>query len=162
MKAPMGEMVLVTASESFVVLQGKVIPMPGSNRDEMLNSLHREAWVAAQHADDPAWTFSAQGSEKAGEVQAGVLDVSGGGIQVRWLVDPRNGHILRSQFMAPSRSGPATQVIDYSDWKAVDGITVPFRAEVTTNGEHSATVVIQSYEINPAMDPKLFEKPEKK
>ena len=161
MKAPMGEMVLVTASESFVTMQGNVIPMPGSNRDEMQNSLHREAWLIAQHADDPAYTFSAQGTEKAGDVQAAVLDVSGGGIQVRWLIDPKSGHILRSQFQASSRMGPATQVIDYSEWKAVDGITVPFHAEVTTNGEHSATVVIQSCEFNPTIDPKLFDKPQK-
>jgi len=161
MKAPMGEMVLVTAAESFVTMQGNVIPMPGSNRDEMQNSLHREAWMIAQHADDPAYTFTAQGGEKVGDIQAAALDVSGGGIQVHWLIDPQTGHILRSQFQAASRSGPATQVIEYSEWKAVDGITVPFHAEATTNGEHSATVVIHSYEFNPTIDPKLFDKPQK-
>jgi hypothetical protein len=95
-------------------------------------------------------------------VTASVLDVSAGSVQVRWFVDPKTGHIVRSQYQANSRSGPATQVIDYSDWKVVDGFTVPFHAEATTNGEHSATVVINSYEFNPVIDPKLFDKPEKK
>jgi len=162
MTTPMGEAVLVAAGESFIAAGANVFPMPASTRDEMMNGMRREAWQIAQHADDPAYVFSAQGSEKIGDLQAAVLDVSAGTMQLRWYIDPKTGHVLRSQYQASSRSGPATQVIDYSEWKAVDGLTVPFHAEITTNGEHAGSVIINSYEINPAVDPKLFDKPEKK
>ena len=147
---------------AFVVIGGNTRPLPSSNRDEILNQLHRDPWNVAQHADDPQYTFSAQASEKVGDVQAGVLDVRAGALQVRWFVDPATGHILRSQFQANAQSGPVTQVIEYSDWKAVDGITLPFKAQVLTNGEQSATVTITGYEINPNVDPKTLEKPGEK
>ena len=51
------------------------------------------------------------------------------------------------------------RVIDYSDWRPVDGLTVPFQRSVTEDGQPSATEQIQSYEINPPIDAKLFEKP---
>lgn len=160
LKTGMGEFTLVvTPQESFVVLGGAARPLPASNRDDVMNQLRRDAWNVAQHADDAQYVFSAGGSEKIGEIQAAILDVHASGVQVRWYVDPKSGHILRAQFQANSPSGPATQVIDYSDWKAVDGVNLPFKAQVLTNGEVSATVTITGYEINPVVDPKVFVKP---
>ena len=163
LKTPMAEFTLVvTPQESFVVIGGAPRPLPASSRDEVWNQLHRDPWNVAQHAEDPQYVFSAEGSEKVGDVQASILDVHAGAVQVRWFVDPKTGHILRSQFQASTPSGPATQVIEYSDWKAVDGVTLPFKAQVLTNGESSATITMTGYEINPVVDPKLFEKPGEK
>ena len=161
-KTQMGEAVMVAAQESFLMLGGNVVAMPASRHDEMIAGMHREAWSVAQHADDPEYTFSAQGTEKVGDIEAAVLDINGGKFQVRWFIDPKSGRILRSKYTATSQSGPATQQIDYSDWKTVDGITVPFHAEVTTNGKPGGTVVFDAWEFNPAVDQKLFDKPEKK
>jgi zinc protease len=164
MNTPGGELLLVIGpQESFMQMaaMGGVRPMPSSQRDDSLKGLRRNLWDVAQHADDPQYSFSARGTEKVGEVQASVLEIRGGGQQWRWYVDPQTGHILRAQYEGSGPTGPDTQSVDYSDWKAVDGITFPFHQEITVNGQPSATIVTSGYELNPTIDPKFFQKPEK-
>ena len=133
--------------------------MPSSQKEDQLKGLRRELWFIAQHADDPEFAFSAQGKEKVGDAETSILDISGGGQQLRWFVDPKSGHVLRSQFQGSTPAGPATQVADFSDWKTVDGLSLPFHVEISSNGQPSATVAVSSYEFNPAVDAAIFEKP---
>jgi zinc protease len=165
MITPGGEMIMVAAPQnSFMSMaaMGGVRPMPPSQRDDSINSLRRNIWSVAQHANDSQYVFSAQGTEKIGDVQAAVLDIRGDGQQWRWYIDPQTGHVLRSQYEGSGPDGPATRIVDYSNWKAVNGIMLPFHEEVTNNGKPSATIEVGSYELNPTVDPKIFEKPVEK
>jgi zinc protease len=164
MTTPGGDMVLVVTPQDSFMQMGPMgtQPMPTSQRDDSLQSLHRNVWYLAQHMHDPGYTFSTAGTEKVGDVQAAVLDINGGGQQWRWYVDPQSGHVLRAQYEATGPTGPATRIVDFSEWKPVDGITVPFHEEVAVNGQPSATIAISSYEFNPTVDPKIFEKPPEK
>jgi hypothetical protein len=49
-------------------------------------------------------------------------------------------------------------VVDYSDWRLVNGIYVSFRRHTVEAGNAMDTT-INNYEVNPAIDPKLFEAP---
>jgi hypothetical protein len=77
-------------------------------------------------------------------------------------VDPQTGHILRAQFQAHSPQGPATDVVDLSDWKTVEGVTMPFHQEITSNGTPAMSITVTDLQLNPPVDPKLFEKPAEK
>ena len=55
--------------------------------------------------------------------------------------------------------GPAEQVVDYSEWKDVEGMTLPFKLSIKQGGNHAGAGDIQELQINSAADPKLFEKP---
>lgn len=161
---PQGEMVMVASpSESFMSFGPMgVRPLPASQKEDSLNSLQRELWFIAQHADDPQYTFTAKGKENVDGVEAAVLEIHTGAQQLRWFVDPATGHIVRAEFQGNSAQGPAMQIIDLSDWKTVDGLSLPFHSEVTSNGAPAASVTITSVEVNPAVDPKMFEKPVEK
>jgi len=161
MNLPNGELIIVaTGQAGFMAMVGAGSrDLPASQRDERIKGLRREVWYIAQHADDPQFAVSAQGKEKVGDTEAAVLDISAGGEQVRWFVDTKTGRILRATFQAVSATGPATQVEDYSDWKAVEGLNLPFHVEISANGKPSASVAVSSYEINPTVDAKIFEKP---
>ncbi|MGE5324849.1 MAG: M16 family metallopeptidase [Actinomycetota bacterium] len=158
---PQGQMVVVASpKDSFMSLGPMgVRAMPESQHRQHLNELHRELWFVAQHADDPQYTFTAAGTEKIGGVQAAILDIREGSQQLRWYVDPGSGHVLRAQFQGNSPQGPQTDVVDQSDWKTVDGVTLPFHEEVMTNGKPAASITVTDLELNPTVDPKLFEKP---
>ncbi len=158
---PQGEMVMVASpGDSFMSLGPMgVRPMPASQKEDALNNLQREIWFIAQHENDPQYTFTAEGQQKVGEIEAAILDVHAGPQQLRWYVDPKTGHIVRAEFQGSSPQGPATQVVDLSDWKTVDGLTMPFHSEISSNGAPTATATLKSVEVNPAVDPKLFEKP---
>ena len=163
MNTPGGDVVIVVKpQDSFMNMAAMgVRDLPSSQRDDQLNALRRTLWYVAQHIGDPQYTFSAQGTEKVGDVQASVLEIRGDNQQWRCYVDPQTGHVLRAQFQANGPAGPTTQVMEFSEWKTADGITLPFHQELTSDGQPAASVAVSSYEFNPTVDPKIFEKPEK-
>jgi zinc protease len=162
LNTPSGEVLMVATGQGGFMSMAAIgtRDMPSSQRESMLKNLHRELWSIAQHADDPQFAFAAQGTEKIGDVETSILDISGGDDQLRWFVDAKTGRVLRSSFQGNTPTGPGTQVTDYSDWKTVNGVNLPFHAEITSNGQPSGTVAMSSIEFNPAVDTKIFEKPQ--
>ena len=159
-QTPNGEFTMVSAPDaSFVQLPMGVQPMPAGQRQDMLKSLQRTVWYIAQHANDPRYSFAANGVEQVGNVHASVLDIQTDMQKLRWYVDAKSGRILRAQYEATTQAGPATRVVDYSEWKAVDGITVPFHEEASDNGEPSGSVKINSFEFNPPVNANIFDHP---
>jgi zinc protease len=160
MRTPMGEMTMVISpAAAFMKSPMGSQDLPGAQKEDGLKELKRHPIFVAQHADDPKFIFAAGGSEKIGEVDAQVLDVNADGAQVRWYVDPQTGHVLRTAAQSMGMGGPAEQVIDYSEWKEVEGISVPFKLKITQGGNEAGSQDVKEFEINPAVDPKLFEKP---
>ncbi|HXX21714.1 MAG TPA: pitrilysin family protein [Terriglobia bacterium] len=160
MRTPMGEMTMVISpAAAFMKSPMGSQDLPGAQKEDGLKELRRHPIFVAQHADDPKFIFAAGGSEKIGEVEAQVLDVNADGAQVRWYVDPQTGHVLRTVAQSMGMGGPAEQVIDYSEWKEVEGISVPFKLKITQGGNEAGSQNVKELEINPAVDPKLFEKP---
>jgi zinc protease len=157
---PMGEMVMVvTPQAAFMASPMGSQDMPASRKEEALEDLKREPLLVAQHSEDPHYTFSAAGTEKIGEVDAGILDVNADGAEVRWYVDPSSGKILRASWQGQGMGGPAATVADYSDWKTVDGVTLPSKETRTENGEKAASIDVKEMEFNSTVDAKIFEKP---
>ena len=157
---PMGEMTMVfTPAASFMATPMGTQDMPASQRDEALMEIRRNPFFVAQHADDPKFAFSAGASEKIGEVEATILDVNADGAEVRWFVDPQSGRILRAAWKSMGPAGPGETVVEYADWKSVAGLTLPFKETRTSGGKKEATAEVKEVEINPSVDPKLFDKP---
>jgi zinc protease len=133
--------------------------MPPAQKTEMLSQLHHDLVYIAGHAEDPAFTFTAAGKEKIGDVDAPVLDIGGAVPWVRWYVDPKTGYILREKYKGVGQSGPFDGETNFSDWRSADGLTLPYVHKNKQNGEDTSLVEYKKIEINPAADPKLFEKP---
>ena len=156
-----GEMLIVVSPTSaFMSMTGAgTREMPSPMKQDRLNTLKRD-WIAiAQHAADPAYVFTLGGTEKVGAAEAQIVNVTGNGISVKWALDPQSARLLQVSYQDVGQRGPVQRVIAYSDWRPVDGITVPFQRSVTDDGQPSSTEQIQSYQINPALDARLFEKP---
>ena len=119
---------------------------------------------------DPVFTFPldadvffrAGGTEKVGDIDAHIVDVNAAGTSIRWFVDPQNGHILKETYPTLSQGGPTLGETDLDNWKTVNGVTVPFVRHNQQNGQDSSTSEYTTLEFNPAVDPKLFEKPAEK
>jgi zinc protease len=159
-QSPMGTMTMVMApSGSFMSNPGGTQDMPGSMKQEMEKALRRAALLLAQKAADPKLAVSLGGNEKVGEVEAAILDISYEGVDVRWFVDPATGRLLRVSYQAMGPQGPGTRITDYSDFKPAEGFVLPFKEEVTLNGEKIQSLTVQEVKFNTSPDPKLFEKP---
>ena len=75
---------------------------------------------------------------------------------------PRCGRVVRAEFKTLSMEGPVDRVIDYSDFRQADGLTLPFKRTVKENGELRSEDVVSSVEINPQVDAAAFEKTQPK
>jgi len=163
-QTPQGALTIVaTPDDAFMSMSGMgTRSMPPAQKTEMLSQLHHDLVYIAQHADDPAFTFTAAGTEKIGDVDAAIVDIGGAIPWVRWYVDPKSGHILREKYKALGQSGLFDGETDLKDWRAEDGLTMPRQHENKQNGQPTSTAEFKKIEINPTLDPKLFAKPAEK
>lgn len=51
---------------------------------------------------------------------------------------------------------------DMDDWKPMSGLNLPLVRHNKQNGQKTSTAEYTALELNPAIDPKLFEKPAEK
>jgi zinc protease len=161
MDSPMGPMNLVfTPTSAFMAAQGQVRDIPASQKKESLDQIKRDMMFVAQHADDPKFIFTANGSEKIGDVEAKILDINADGTPTRWYVDPKTGRILREKYTAIGRSGPFQSETDFSDWKTFDGVTLPTKQVSKQDGKETSTQTFTEVHMNPQVDLKMFEKPQ--
>ena len=79
------------------------------------------------------------------------------GGEVKLYVDPATGQVLRRV----AQAGPAEQTTDYSDFRVVAGMNVAFKRTMSAGPQQSATVTVSEYEVNPTIDPKMFDRPAK-
>jgi zinc protease len=160
-QTPQGALTIVaTPEDAFMSMAGMgTRSMPPAQKNEMLAQLHHDLVYVAQHVDDPAFTFTAAGTEKIGDVDAAILDIGGAIPWVRWYVDPKTGYILREKYKAMGQSGPFDGESNLSDWRTVDGLTMPYKHQNKQNGQETSNAEFKKIEINPAVDPKLFAKP---
>src|SRR5580704_4370494 len=158
---PQGKLTIVTSPDAaFMSMPGMGSrSMPPEQKTEMLSQLHHDFVYIAQHADDPAFTFTAAGSEKIGDVDAAILDIGGAVPWVRWYIDPKTGYILREKYKGMGREGPFDGETNLSDWRTADGLTMPYKHQNKQNGQETSNAEFQKIELNPQLDPKLFEKP---
>src|SRR6266852_5158125 len=156
-QTPMGEMITVmTPQTGSRSVGGQHRDMPSALRDENLKVVRRDFIYIAQHASDSKFVFTVEGGDNIQGVATKTLAINADGAEVKWYVDPSNGHVLRAVFRTQAMQGPVERVVDYSDWRDASGLSLPYKRLVTENGEPSSEDTVKSIELNPAVDPKLF------
>ena len=160
-QTPQGALTIVaTPDDAFMSMAGMgTRSMPPAQKNEMLAQLHHDLVYVAQHVDDPAFTFTAAGTEKIGDVDAAILDIGGAIPWVRWYIDPKTGYILREKYKAMGQSGPFDGESNLSDWRTVEGLSMPYKHQNKQNGQETSNAEFKKIELNPTVDPKIFAKP---
>lgn len=133
--------------------------LPSSRKNESIEQIHRDIIYIAQHVSDPAFSFSAAGKDNSQGTEEAILDISGPGVTIRWFVDPQTGKIVRETYKAMGQSGLVETETDLSDWKVVDGLNLPFHRENKQDGKLASTVQYKTIQLNPKVDPGMFQKP---
>jgi zinc protease len=152
--------IVVTPDAGFMSAAGLgVRNLPPEQKTDAMTQIHHDPVYLAQHLNDPAFSFHAGGTEKIGDVEARIVEVDGAAPWIRWYVDPKTGRVLREAYKGLGQSGPFDGETDLSDWKTVDGLTLPYLHRNRQDGKESSVVKYDTIQINPAIDPKLFERP---
>lgn len=156
MKTPMGEMTMVmTPDTAFMVSPMGTQDMPGSQREAMKSESRQDFLNILRELESPAYTFTVAGTEKIGDVNTQILEIGTGSSSVKWWVDPASGKVLRRS--GHGRGGE--QIIDITEWKKAGGLTLASSYTTKVNGEQQAGAKLTIIEVNPAYDPKVFDKP---
>ena len=164
LQTPQGTMTIVVTPDTGFASMGAMgtQPMPSAQKNETLEQIKRDPIFIASHWKDSDVFFHAGGTEKVGDIDARIVDVNAAGAVIRWFVNPSDGHILKETYMTLGPSGPAQGETAMDNWKTIDGVTIPLQRKNKQNGQDSSVVEYKKFEINPTVDPKLFEKPAEK
>ena len=160
-QTPQGALTIVVSPDAaFMSMAGMGSrSMPPAQKTEMLSQLQHDLVYVAQHADDPSFTFTAAGTEKIGDTETAILDIDGAIPWVRWYIDPKTGYVLREKYKAMGQSGPFEGETNLADWRAADGLAMPYKHQNKQDGKESSNAEVKKIELNPTLDPKLFAKP---
>ena len=163
LQTPQGTLtIVVTPDTGFASMGAMTQPLPSAQKAESLEQIKRDPIFIAAHWKDPDVFFTAGGTEKLGDIESCIVDVNAAGAALRWFVNPSDGHILKETYMTLGPSGPVQGETVMEDWKTLGGLTLPAQRRNKQNGEETSLVEYKSLEINPAVDPKIFEKPAEK
>ena len=147
--------IVISPNGAWMSLEGRgTQEMPASARQERLASMKHRLITVAQHANDETVTMGAKTADGQ------TIHIVGDGVNDDWVIDSQTGRVVQARFTAMSQQGPAPYVVEFSDWRATGDVKLPFKSVTQVNGKTEDTETIQTYQINPPVDPKLFQKPQ--
>lgn len=84
-----------------------------------------------------------------------VTDVTGDAVKL--YVEKSTGHVLKQAYQGMSPfAGPVEEERIYSDFRPAGALVVPFKILTIQNGQKASEGMVQSFEVNVGVDPKLF------
>jgi zinc protease len=152
---PSGVVWQVLSPEASFISRATVEDLTPSQREAVAAQLKRDFLNVLQHADDPKYTFTANGKDKLGDTEATVVDVNADGLAVRWWIGP-DGTLLQEEH---SEAG-ASYTTKYSKWENFDGLKYPTKIRLFANGTEQANEVLNDMTVNPEIDPSIFKRPQ--
>jgi hypothetical protein len=125
--------------------------IPVSTIKQLQSEMKLDPIHISQHRDQYGCVL--QGTEQIGNHRTAKLKVTGEGVEALWNIDPTTGRLLRTIL-----TNADSEQIDFSDWRQVDGIYVPFTRHVI-NGGVTTDVTVSEFKVNPVTDASLFQRP---
>ena len=121
-------------------------------------ALYREPLAIFKARKEKGFVAFAAGKAKVGEAEVELLKVGFKGATSTLGIEPKSGRVLQIAYR--DRKGAFGDVVKtFSDFRAVDGVMLPFGIAESFNGKAviSPTVSVESIAINGKLDAKLFQ-----
>jgi YHS domain-containing protein len=153
---------LLTPAGAWYLSQGRAYPAPEVGRPSVEMDLGRNpvALIHARHAAN--FKAAALGSATVAGMTVDQVRVQCGAIDVVLGLDPASARLQTITFTDRNNEGEVgTYTLVYSDYRPVEGLTLPFAVRGLFNGEAepSQTYTIESIAVNPQLDASLFATP---
>jgi hypothetical protein len=154
---------VVTPSESFIIAPNGVQPANEVIRLDQEREIRRRPLSILRARKSAGFKPAAIGSGKVGEATVEQVAIALDGTSYMLCVDPATGRLLSLAYERRGPEGNFGQFVQvFSDFRTVDGLTLPFKTTGAFNGqpwkEQSSTV--EAITLNGKVDPALFEKPQ--
>jgi YHS domain-containing protein len=155
---------VVQKGEMFVIVQQQnVFPGNYNARKEFEKSLRRSPLEILRGRKQSDFKAYSVGQGKADDAAVELVAVEFGGIRGRIGIEASTGRILSFTYHGHSTSnGEVGEIAElYSDFRTIEGLTLPFKITGTFNGEKVAetSFTVDEIQINSKLDTTIFEKP---
>jgi YHS domain-containing protein len=161
---PNGTFSLVaTPQESFFMSGTRSNTMPPEQKAELINQFHRRPLTVLMARRTPGFKAAAVGAEKVGEVNVERVAVELNGLAMTIGIDAASGRVVSLAYHGRALDGRLGEITEnYSDFREVDGLLLPFRAEFTLKGKSFQSNVVEAISVNKEIPAASFEKPNAK
>jgi hypothetical protein len=145
---------VITPSDSFVLVNNTARPMSDANRTAVNKDLNHDLLVLLRARTRPDFKVSAAGND---------VDVELADFSTTLGIDPGTGRVVSQTYKGRGPGGVVGQIaINYSDYRTVDGMSLPFKTIATFDGQPfpALSATIETIKINGQLDPSTFKKPQ--
>ncbi len=153
---------VIAPSGAFEIGPNSVEPMHAVHRIEQEREIKRRPLSILRARKSASFNPVATGSGKAGETAIEQVAVEVDSTSYTLGLDPATSRILSLSYQRRGPQGTFGQFVQvFSDFRAVDGLTLPFKVTATFNDQpwKEQSPTIEAITINGKIDPALFEKP---
>lgn len=148
--------------DSFTVFPGGSRTMSAPQRADQQKQSGRNQLAILRARKSSGFHAVATGSGKVGEVNVEQVAVDLDGIKMMLGIEPSSGRILSLSYHERGSGGAFGNIVKtFSDFRIVEGLTLPFKTATTFNGEPAPDLspAVESLIINGKVDPSIFVKP---
>ena len=128
-------------------VKGAAMRMTAEEVQSFYRFIFEDPLMVLQNRIRPSLLFANGGTAKLDDRDLELLRVEARGIEMTWYIDPDSGHVVRNVV------GENTH--DFSDWRTVDGITLPF-AQTNNHGGAITQVSYKDFKIHPQVSQDLL------
>ena len=156
---------VVTPSESFFLFNNNAQSMPENNRAAIYKELNHELVVLLRARTRPEFKTWSTGNDTVEETAVERVDVELPEFTTTLSIDPTTGRVLSQTYRGRALGGVFGEiVIKYSDFRTVEGLSLPFKTTATLRGEPvpALSTTVEAVTINGRIDPATFQKPKPK
>jgi YHS domain-containing protein len=153
---------LLTPAGWWYLSQGRAYPTPEAGRPSMEMDLGRNPVVLLHSRRAADFKAVALGSATVAGLTVEQVRVQRGAVDVILGLDPGSARLQTITFTDRNSEGEiGTFTLVYSDYRPVEGLTLPFAVRALFNGEPEPAqcYTIESIALNPSLDAALFATP---
>lgn len=153
---------VVNAGDGFYAMPRNTGDMIAEQRAAFLGQYKRGLLPLLRARKGAGFTAAATGAAKSGDANVERVAVSFDGVTAVLSIDPATGRVHSLSYRGRGPSGAFGEIVQtFSDFRAVEGLTLPFKTAATFNGEAEPALssTVESITINGPVPPALFERP---
>ncbi len=148
--------------EAILSARQNTLPLTTPHQQSLWQEIGRKPLMLLRARKQADFKAAALGPGRAGETVTEEVGVEVGAMAAQLGIEPKTGRILSLTYTGRGPSGVYGQIVQsFSDFRAVDGLTAPFKVTSSFNGQPfpRQTFTVESIVINDKLDPALFTRP---
>ena len=153
---------VATPTESFFQYNNSARPMTQADLTAFHKELNYEPIVLLRSRMQSGFNVWAAGSDKAADTPVERVQVELQGFTTVLGIDPATGRVLSQTYHGRGPGGVVGEIaISYSDFKSVEGVSLPFKVNATFDGQAypALSATVEAAKINGEVDANSFKKP---